>query len=293
MTRIIFDQEGERKYERGVDHGVLYKRDLTGAYANGYVWNGLTAVNETPTGAESNIQYADNIPYINLKSAEQFAATIEALHYPDEFASCEGSAEPTPGVFVSQQNRETFGFSYRVLVGSALDPDLGEKIVLVYGADAAPSEQNNATVNESPEPKAFSWEITTTPVAVGTIGGTEYKPTAKLTIDSTKVDADAFEDLKDILYGTVGNDPRLPLPAEVIALFDGTITEVETAAPTYNASTDMITIPSVTGVVYYIDGEVVSGEVGPITEDTVVTAQPAAGYRFSASSDDDWSINYA
>lgn len=293
MTRIVWDKDGERRYERGVDHGVLYLRDGTGAYTEGYVWNGLTAVNESPSGAESNKQYADNIPYLNLKSAEEFAATIEALTYPDEFARCEGSAEPEPGVYVSQQTRETFGFSYRTLVGTDLNPDAGYKIHVVYGADAAPSERSNSTVNDSPEPTAFSWEVTTTPAAVGTIGGTEYKPTAHLVIDSTKCDADSLAALEDILYGTVGGDPELPTPAVIIGLFSGSLTEVETQAPTYNSSTDIITIPSVTGVVYSVDGEVVSGDVGPITEDTVVTASPAAGYRFTETSDTDWSINFA
>lgn len=294
MTELKWDQVGERRYETGVDHGVLYVRNTAGAYPLGVAWNGLTAVTEAPTGAESTPVYADNIKYLNLKSAEEYAATIEALTYPDEFAECDGTAEPVAGVQIGQQDRKSFGFSYRSLLGNDVQGNsFGEKIHLVYGADAAPSEKAHNTINDSPEATPFSWEITTSPVEVGTIGGVEYKPSATLTIDSTRVDATAYAALKDILYGTVGADARLPLPAEVYELFEGTITVVETVAPTYNATTDMITIPSVTGVVYEIDGEPVTGEVGPITEDTVVTAVPAPGYAFTPTSDTDWTINFA
>jgi hypothetical protein len=293
MAELVWDQVGERRYETGADHGVLYIPNASGQYVNGYAWNGLVSVTESPSGAESTPQYADNIKYLNLKSAEEFGATLEAFTYPEEFGQCDGSAQPSPGVSLGQQGRKSFGLSYRTKVGNDLDADAGYKLHLVYGADAAPSEKAYTTVNDSPEAITFSWEITTTPVAVGTIGATTYKPTASLTIDSTKVDATALAALEDMLYGTAGADPELPTPATVIALFTGTVTEVETQAPTYNAATDIITIPTVTGVVYYIDGEVVTGTYGPITADTVVHAEPAPGYSFTEESDNDWTINFA
>jgi hypothetical protein len=291
--RLSWDQVGERRFETGVDHGVLYVRDNAGGYQAGVPWNGLTTVTESPSGAESNKQYADNMVYLNLKSAEEFGATIEAFTYPDEFAQCDGSAEPEPGVYIGQQTRKTFGFSYRTKVGSDTDPDLGHKIHVVYNADAAPSEKAYTTVNDSPEATGLSWEITTTAVEVGTIGGVEYKPTAQVTVDSTKVDPDAFAALEDVLYGTDGAEPRLPSPAEIVSMFSGSLTTVETQAPTYDAGTDTITIPSVAGVVYEIGGEPVTGSVGPIEDDVVVTARPAAGYRFTNTSDVDWTINYS
>lgn len=296
MTRVKWHEAGKRRFETGVDRGVLYVRDGAGNYQDGVPWNGLTAVTESPTGAESNKQYADNVVYLNLKSAEEFGATIEAYTYPDEFAQCDGTAEPEPGVYIGQQLRKTFGFSYRSLVGNELEStDFGYKVHLVWGADAAPSEKANSTVNESPEATTFSWEVTTTATEVGTHEGVDYKPTAHMTIDSTKVPADRLAALEDIIYGTSGADPRLPTPLEVIQLFAAaSLTEVETQAPTYNASTDIVTIPAVTGVVYQVDGETVpSGAYGPITEDIVVTAVPAPGYSFTEESDDDWHINYA
>jgi hypothetical protein len=289
---LVWDQVGERVFETGVDHGVLYIPDNLGAYVNGYAWNGLTAVTESPSGAESNPQYADNMKYVNLKSAEEFGATIEAFTYPIQFGQCDGTAEPEPGVQFGQQGRKSFGMSYRTKVGNDLDADAGYKLHLVYGADAAPSEKAYNTVNDSPEATGFSWEVTTTPVPVGVIGGVTYKPTAVLTIDSTRVDATALAALEDILYGTEGAEPMLPKPADVVALFTGTVTTVETAPPTYDAGTDMVTIPTVTGVEYLIDGEVVTGSVGPITEDTVVNARPTAGHRFTETSDSDWTINF-
>lgn len=293
MTQLKWDQVGERVYETGVDHGVLYLPDSNGVYDTGISWNGLTAVNESPSGAESTAQYADNIKYLNLVSAEEFGATIEAFTYPDEFGVCDGTAEPEAGVLIGQQARRTFGFSYRTRVGNDLvGTDYGYKLHLVYGALAAPSEKSYATINDSPEAITFSWEVTTTPVEVGEIDSVEYKPTATLTVDSTKVDATALAALEDLLYGTVGTDPQLPLPADVIALFAGTVTEVTPTAPTYNDATDTITIPSVTGVQYLIDGEVVAAGPVVITEDTVVTARPAPGYSFPEVTDDDWFFNH-
>lgn len=290
MTALAWDQVGERLYETGVDRGVLYIPDAGGQYNDGFAWNGLTTVTESPSGAEASPQFADNIKYLNLVSAEQFGATIEAFTYPDEFAQCDGTASPEAGVTIGQQARKTFGLCYRTRIGNDLDgTDHGYKLHLIYGALAAPSEKAYATINDSPEAITFSWEVTTSPVEVA-----GFKPTASLTVDSTKVDADALSDLEDQLYGTVGGDPSLPLPSAVLALFSGTVTEVETVAPTYNSSTDIVTIPTVTGVVYSVAGEVVAGgPFGPITEDTVVTAQPAAGYRFTDASDNDWTINFA
>jgi hypothetical protein len=293
MTKLAWDKVGERVYETGVDHGVLYIPDGFGVYNDGYAWNGLTTVTESPSGAESNPQYADNIKYLNLVSAEQFGGTIEAFTYPDEFGQCDGTAEPEPGITIGQQNRKTFGLSYRTRLGNDLDgTDYGYKLHLIYGATAAPSERAYATINDSPEAITFSWEITTTPVDVGTIGGTSYKPTASLTIDSTKVDADALADLEDMLYGTAGTDPSLPQPAAVVAMFSGTTVQVTPAVPTYNGTTHVITVPGTTGVVYKINGEQVTGTV-TITESTVVTAEPALGYKFPAVTDDDWLFTFA
>jgi hypothetical protein len=227
--RVTWDNPGERVFETGVDHGVLYIPNNAGLYTTGVAWNGLTTVTESPSGAESNKQYADNIVYLNLISAEEFGATVEAFYYPDEFGQFDGSAEPAPGVTLGQQRRGSFGLSYRTLVGNDLvGTDYGYKLHLVYNAQAAPSEKARATVNDAPEATAFSWELTTTPAAVGVVNGVSYKPTAHITVDSTKVDADALSDLEDLLYGTAGTgspevggtSPTLPSPAEVIALFD-------------------------------------------------------------------------
>lgn len=223
MAKIKWDQTGERFYETGVDHGVLYPYNTTSnAYTPGVAWNGLVSVNETPSGAEPTPIYADNIKYLNLMSAEEFGFTIEAYTYPIEFAVCDGTASPAPGVTVAQQDRKTFGLSYRTLIGNDVDANNhGEKIHLVYGALASPSEKAYATVNDTPEAITFSWTATTTPVAFD--DDEDMKPTALLTIDSTKVDKSKFDALKVILYGTDGDGetgaaPRLPLPSEVIEL---------------------------------------------------------------------------
>jgi hypothetical protein len=296
--RLTWDQVSERFYETGVDHGVLYLPDNGGAYDSGFAWNGLVTVTESPSGAEANPQYADNIKYLNLISTEMFGGTIEAFTYPDEFAQCDGTAVPSPGVAVGQQSRRTFGLAYRTQVGNDVDGvDYGYKLHLIYGAMAAPSEKAYASINDSPEAITFSWALTTTPVDVpgnNPVTGKPYKPTATLTIDSTKVDAAGLAALNDALFGTEGADPRLPLPAEVLAMFGGAITVVATTPPTYNAATDIITIPATAGVEYLVDGAVVpAGPFGPIAEDTVVTARPAAGYAFTDTSDTDWTINFA
>lgn len=295
MTVIQWDKTGERLYETGVDRGVLFIPNGQGAYETGYAWNGITAVSESPSGAESNPQYADNIKYLNLTSAEEFGATIEAFTYPEEFAQCDGTAI-IGGIQLAQQTRKSFGFSYRTLIGNDIvGTDFGYKIHLIYGCQAAPSEKSRSTVNDSPEAATFSWEITTNPVDVpGTnpATGKPFRPTAHLTVDSTKVSAGKLKELEDILYGTAGVDPKMPTPAQVLALFDGENVEVMPTAPTYSSSTKTITIPTVPGVVYTIDGEVVSGAI-VITEDTIVVAKPADGYKFPAVSDDDWYFNFA
>lgn len=234
MSKLVWHETGKKVYETGVDRGVLYVPDAQGVYALGVPWNGLTTVTESPSGAESNKQYADNTVYVNLVSNEEFGATVEAFTYPDEFEQFDGSAQPEPGVYLGQQSRKSFGLSYRSLLGNDLEgTDFGYKLHLVYGAQAAPSERSRATVNESPEAMGLSWELTTTPVVVGEIAGKQYKPTAHLTVDSTKADAAALAQLEAILYG-VDADPdatpaveatvaRLPLPAEVIALFEAVV----------------------------------------------------------------------
>lgn len=213
MSKIIWDKAGEHYYETGVDRGVLYPTQ-NGKYQSGVAWNGLTSVSESPSGAESTAQYADNIKYLNLISAEEFGATIEAFTYPDEFMVCDGSAEPVPGVTIGQQARRPFGLSYRTLLGNDLSgTEYGYKIHLIYGCTAAPSERAYATVNDSPEAITFSWSITTTPVEVP-----GFKPTASLIIDSSKVSKDTLAKLEEILYGTDEEEPKLPMPNEVFAL---------------------------------------------------------------------------
>ena len=242
MRKIIWDKVGERFYETGVDRGVLYPKQpgiydsgdgqvldsegnvIVGSsiYPKGVPWNGLISVSENPSGAEPSAQYADNIKYLNLMSAEEFGASVEAFTYPDEFAACDGSAEVAPGVSIGQQTRLGFGLCYRTTIGNDTEAnDLGYKLHLIYGAMASPSEKGYNTINESPEAITFSWEVTTTPVFVE-----GFKPTASLTVDSTKADPTKLAALEDILYGTAGSteppvtavEARLPLPEEVIAL---------------------------------------------------------------------------
>lgn len=211
--KITWDKSGERYYETGVKKGVLYVMDK-GAYGNGVAWNGLTAVTESPSGAEASPMYADDIKYLNLYSAEEFAATVEAYTYPDEFAECDGSAEIAPGVTIGQQKRKTFGMCYTTVLGNDTDGnDYGYKIHIIYGANAAPSEKAYATINDSPEAITFSWELSTTPVEVA-----GHKPTASLTIDSTKTTPEKMKAIEDILYGTESQEPRLPLPSEIAEL---------------------------------------------------------------------------
>jgi len=252
MTVLTWDNVGDRRYETGIDHGVLYQLDALGEYVDGVPWNGLTTVTESPSGAESNKQYADNIVYVNLISAEEFGGTIEAYTYPDEFGQNDGTLEPAPGVAVGQQGRRPFGLAYRTLMGNDVDgQDHGYKLHLVYGAQAAPSEKAYATVNDSPEAAALSWEFTTTPISV-----TNRKPTSILTIDSTQSDPDDLQALENILFGTVADEARLPSPDEVIALFTAGLLEADltlaASQPTFVEGTGVITLPVVTGVQWKI-----------------------------------------
>lgn len=225
MTAIVWDASGQKYLETGVDHGVLYPYNKTSnKYDLGVAWNGLTGVTESPSGADSNDLYADNIKYASLRAAETFGATIEAYTYPDEFAKCDGSEEIAPGVMIGQQNRDTFGLFYRTKLTNDLNID-EYKYHLVYGATASPSEKSYATVNDSPDAITFSWEIETTPVNVD-----GFKPTAILTINTEKVDKDKLKDLEDILFGTSDSDARLPLPDEVADILGKKINDTEEIA---------------------------------------------------------------
>ena len=218
MSKLVWDKTGERFYETGVKQCVLYI-PTGGVYSKGVAWNGITAITESPSGAEATALYADDIKYLNLMSAEEFGATIEAYTYPDEFAECDGTASLVDGVTIGQQVRKTFGLCYRTTVGNDSDGnDHGYKLHIIYGALAAPSEKAYATINDSPEAITFSWEVTTTPVEV-----TGFKPTATIVIDSTKSDSTKLKALEDILYGKDGDggsgtEPRLPLPDEIKTL---------------------------------------------------------------------------
>lgn len=212
--RLKWDQTGEKTYETGVSNGVLYPQKSDGSYDHGVAWNGLSSVNESPSGAEPTKIYADNIAYLTLISAEEFGATVEAYTYPDEFAECDGSAEVADGVTVGQQDRKPFGMAYKTIVGNDTEKNAhGYKLHVIYGATAAPSEKSYGTVNDSPEAITFSWELTTTPVEVA-----DYKPTASITIDSTKADKEKLKALEDILFGSEEAEARLPLPDEIITL---------------------------------------------------------------------------
>lgn len=216
MAAITWDATGERLFETGVDHGVLYPISSSGTYDNGVAWNGLSAITESPSGAEATAVWADNIKYVNLLSAEEFGATVEAYTYPDEFAICDGTAELVDGVIVGQQARKVFGLCYRTKIGNDVDGnDHGYKLHIIYGAQASPSEKAYSTINDSPEAISFSWELTTTPVNVTGMNATSY-----LVIDSTKCDAEKLAALEKILYGSAEPDtaPRLPLPDEIKTL---------------------------------------------------------------------------
>ena len=213
MSKIVFDNTGEKIYETGVDHCVLYVRDGN-AYQTGVAWNGITAINESPSGAEATPIYADNIKYLNIVSGEDFGATIEAYTYPDEFTECDGSAEIIAGVKIGQQTRKPFALCYRTLIGNDVaGTGHGYKLHFIYNAQAAVSAKNYKTINESPEAMSFSWEISTTPEVVE-----GFKPTATVTVDSTKVDAAKLKALEDKIYGTESSEPTMPTISEIVSL---------------------------------------------------------------------------
>lgn len=214
MAKIVWDELGKRLYETGTSKAVLYPQKADGSYKNGVAWSGLTAVTESPSGAEETALYADNIKYLSLRSAEEFGFTIEAYSYPDEWAECDGSAKIGEAVTIGQQNRSSFGFVYSSIIGNDTEKnDYGEKIHLIYNATAAPSERSYATVNDSPEAITFSWEVKTIPVNIP-----GFKPTAMITIDTTKLSKEEIKKLTDKLYGTEDTEPTLPSPSDLVAL---------------------------------------------------------------------------
>ena len=289
MSVLVFDDTGNKKFETGVDHGVLYPLNpSTSLYDDGFAWNGLTAVQEKPAGAAANPQFADNIKYLNLLSAETFGGTIQAFTYPTEFGACDGTSAPSSGVVIGQQARSTFGLSYRTKVGNDVSANLGYKLHLVYGALASPSEKDYNTINDSPAAVAFSWDFNCTPVNVSGLD-----PTALIVIDSTLVDATALGDLEDLLYGTGGSAPSLPSPDDVVALFAGSITNITLSKATFDGA-HTITIPSQTGTTYYLDGVVhTSGTVILTTgQSKIVTARPNAGYVFNKPFVDEWLFTF-
>ena len=217
MAKLVWDESGKRIYETGVRNGVLYLQDTQGAYTKGVAWNGLTAVTESPSGAEPTALYADDIKYLELFSAEEFGATIEAYTYPAEFEKCDGSASLGVGVTIGQQDRATFGLCYRTVLGNDVKgSEFGYKLHLIYGAKAKPSEKGYQTINDSPEAITFSWEVSTTPVNVA-----GFKPTACVTIDSTKIAPDKLTQIETLLYGGDSTEAKLPLPDEIAAIVSG------------------------------------------------------------------------
>lgn len=221
MAKLVWDAIGEHFYETGVDHVVLYRLDANNAYSNGYAWNGVSSISESPSGGDANPIWADNIKYLNLRAAEEYGSTIECYTYPDEFAECNGEGQPASGIAIGQQTRKTFGLSYRTIVGNdAQGNDLGYKLHLVYGCTASPSEKSYSTVNDSPEAGTFSFEISTVPVAIP-----GYKNTAILTIDSTKVDSTALGALEALLYGGDSTEATLPSPETVLTTLGLTYSE--------------------------------------------------------------------
>lgn len=220
--KLEWDKSGEHFYETGVDHCALYLQSSDGTYPKGVVWNGITSVSESPSGAEATSLYADNIKYLSMTSVEEFGATLEAYTYPDEFAECDGSASPKAGVIIGQQDRKTFGLVYRTRIGNDIDNDKhGYKIHIIYGAKATPSEKSYTTVNDSPEAITMSWTLSTTPVNV-----TGHKPTASLIIDSTKISKEDLQTIENKLFGSDTEEATLPLPDEIIGMVTGSTEEV-------------------------------------------------------------------
>lgn len=241
MAKLVFDAEGQRFYESGVSKGVLFVKKDDGTYDNGVVWNGLTAVNESPDGGEPSDIYADNIKYLTLMSVENFKGSIEAYTYPDAFAECDGSKEVATGVFVGQQKRRAFGMCYRTEIGNDVTSELGYKLHFVYGALASPSDKNHETINDNPDAASFSWDITTTPIVVNTPG---VKPTAHLVVDSTKVTAEKLQAIEDAIYGTTLANSRMLTPDEIIAIINDTTTYTITTNVTNGTYTGATTVVS-------------------------------------------------
>lgn len=275
MSRIVWDATGERLYETGVKNCVLYVQE-NGVYNKGVPWNGITSIDESPSGAEATPLYADDIKYLNLQSAEEFGASVEAYTYPDEFAECDGSSVIAPGVTIGQQSRKPFGLCYKTTVGNDTDGnDHGYKLHLIYGALAAPSEKAYATINDSPEAISFSWEISTTPVNVS-----GFKPTASLIVDSTQTSASALSALEDVLYGTASTNPRLPFPDEVAALMDDSSNNYAVSlylVNVENTNTDDIASNTYTGTISAIDGYTIENVIivmgGVDITDTAYTSE--------------------
>lgn len=269
--KLIWDGTGDRLYHTGVDHCVLYPWDNNansgaGSYGIGVAWNGITAITESPSGAEANPLYADNIKYLNLISAEDFGATIEAYTFPNEWYECDGSGAIAPGVFINQQNRKTFGLAYRTILGNdTLGDKYGYEIHLIYGGKAAPSERANNTVNDSPEAQTMSWEISTIPAAVSATG---MKPTAHLKIDSTLCDKDKLALLEDMLFGTANTDPTLPMPDEVAAMMGGAVSSVPVTMHLLNATSDNMDKTAKTNETYVAT---ITADTGKSIENVVVT----------------------
>jgi len=293
MTKLTWDGPGQRKFETGVDHGILFPSG-----GDGVAWNGLTTVTETPAGADNTKTYADNIVYGAIRAAETFGGTVEAYMCPKEFLECDGFVIVN-GVAVGQQPRKPFDLYYRTKVGTDLEPDAGFKHHFGYGLTTAPSEKAYATVNDSPEMTSLSWEFESTPVAFQEEDFADLRPTSLLTIDSTDpgVDPDLLADLLDIVEGAVGVDPAMPTPDEVLAAMGTGLTVVNLMTfanqPSYNSGTHVITIPVVTGVTWKINGEDVStGDQAALAVDEVaeVTAHAASGYTLSG--DTDWTYEY-
>lgn len=268
MAKLMWDNVGERFYETGTKRGVLFPKNNDGTYAKGVAWNGLTAISESPSGAEETKLYADDIKYLSLRSAEEFSATVEAYTYPDEWAECDGSAAIDKGLYIGQQVRRGFALSYRTVLGNdAAGDNYGYKLHIIYNAQAAPSEKSYATINDSPEAITFSWELNTTPISFGD----DLKPSATLTIDSTKIDKDILAQIEDKLYGTASTDPELPTPEWILELIGGGDSTPEpdpepepeyTYTPVSDPEQD--SNPSTQGWYELVDGEYV------LTEDTSV-----------------------
>ena len=293
MAKLTWDGAGQRKFETGVDHGILFPSG-----GDGVAWNGLTTVTETPAGADNTKTYADNIVYGAIRAAETFGGTVEAYMCPKEFLECDGFVIVN-GVAVGQQSRKPFDLYYRTKVGNDLDPDAGFKHHFGYGLTTAPSEKAYATVNDSPEMTSLSWEFESTPVAFTDVAYEDLRPTSLLTIDSTDpdVDPDQLADLLDIVEGTVGDDPRMPTPDEVLTVMGTGLTSVDMGTPanqpTYNSGTHVVTLPTVTGVQWKINGVNKTPGAQPalsVGETAEVTAHAQAGYNLQG--DDDWTFDY-